>query len=641
MQGHWKKLKEKADKIWRETFSESANTITVGSATCGISAGADKVFEAAQEEISSLNINPNLIKTGCMGHCYAEPLAICWKAGFPPILYTNLTPEKMKLLVKRLYTEQDPALEWAMGAMEENDLIPAVYEDPRFKKEKKRILQRCGFIAPDNIFHAIAMGCYQGFVNSLSIEPEDIIEEIRKAGLRGLGGAGFPTWKKWKMCRETPSVPRYIICNGDEGDPGAFMDRTVFESDPHSIIEGMLIGARAIGAQQGFVYVRREYPNAVKMIKKAVQNAENVGLLGQNILSSGMNFKIDVMEGAGAFVCGESTALISSIEGKRGMPRPRPPRSAQKGLWGKPTVLNNVKTFASCGMIMKNSASWFSEIGTEKSKGTAVFALAGKIKKAGLIEVEMGTTLREIVFDMGGGITPRVKTSDITGQLPPSSRRKFKAVQIGGPSGGWIPDKLLDERVDFDSLKKMDQIMGSGGMVVIDEDNCIVGATKFFLEFTQKESCGKCTFCRIGTYHMLRIVEKIQTGKAQMQELELLEKLAHQVKAGSLCNLGKTAPNPIISSLKYFKDEYIAHIKDKKCPALECQELISYKILLERCRRSCDACIGSCPVEAIFTRQDGLKQIDQEKCIKCESCYDACPSHYDAVVKVSPKITDK
>jgi len=638
-ENRWEEIRKLAVKEWLGIFAEGKASVIVGSATCGRSAGAMQILEVCRQEKEKLLVNVEVLEGGCLGHCYAEPMAIFHTPRFPPLLYGYLTDEKVRILLKKLYLEGDPVTEWCMGAMHNNPFVPTVYENPRFRFEDRRILARCGIIDPENIMHAIYLGCYRGFLNSLKMSPQEIIEEVKESGIRGLGGAGFPTWKKMKSCAEAgDDGEKFIICNADEGDPGAFMDRVILESDPHGVIEGMLIAARACSARHGFVYVRHEYPLAVKRIRKAIEDARKIGLLGNSILGTEMHFDIEVKEGAGAFVCGESTALIASIEGKRGMPRVRPPRSVNYGFEGKPTLLQNVKTLMGLGLILRNSGKWYSSLGTEKSKGTAVFALAGKIKKTGLVEIRMGTKIRDIIEIFGGGISVKQKTSDVIQDISQLKQKNFKAVQIGGPSGGWIPENLLDTPIDFDSLQRSGAIMGSGGMVVIDEDNCIVQATRFFLEFTQKESCGKCNFCRIGTWHMLRILEKITTGKATMDDLNLLEELAIDVKKGSLCNLGKTAPNPVLSSIRHFRSEYETHITDKRCPSLECRDLISYQISLKKCVRSCEACVGSCPVEAIFTRKDGLKEIDQTKCIKCGACFDACPSHYDAVIKISPPI---
>jgi NADH-quinone oxidoreductase subunit F len=635
----WAGLKARAAAAADEAFRpRSGGTVLVGDATCGRSAGSRALADAARAEAGRLGLDLRVLPGGCLGHCYAEPMAVFFGPALPPLLYGYLTPDMMTALVGKLYVEGDPVPDWSMGALEENDAIPCVTEVERFRREERRLLARCGLIDPTAILHAIARGCYGGFIRALGLPPAGIIDEIRRSGLRGLGGAGFAAWKKWAACAEAGSGRKIVVCNADEGDPGAFMDRAILESDPHAVIEGMLVAARATGSREGFIYVRREYPLAVERFSAAVAGAMSEGLLGSDILGSGMDFSIRVREGAGAFVCGESTALILSLEGKRGMPRVKPPRSAVAGYEGCPTLLSNVKTFASCGPILDRGAAWFASIGTTGSKGTAVFALAGKVRQTGLVEVPMGTPLREIVFDLGGGIAPFVRTSDVAGEaVAPSCARRFKAVQIGGPSGGWVPENLLDTPVDFDAFDRAGAMMGSGGLVVIDEDNCIVSATTYFMRFTQKESCGKCTFCRIGTWHMLRILERITRGEGKEGDLAALESLAEDVRRGSLCNLGRTAPNPVLSSLRHFRDEYEAHIREKRCPAGECQALISYVILPERCRRGCEACLGSCPSDSISTREDGLKQIDPKTCVACGACLSACPSRYDAVVRVSPK----
>jgi NADH-quinone oxidoreductase subunit F len=453
------------------------------------------------------------------------------------------------------------------------------------------------------------------------MKPNDIISELKRSGLRGRGGAGFTTADKWQICRDAPRTTSYVICNADEGDPGAFMDRSILESDPHSIIEGMLIAGYTIGSEKGYIYVRTEYPLAVARVESALVHARENGLLGDDIMGSGFGFDIELMRGSGAFVCGEETALIASLEGKRGWPRHRPPFPATEGLWGQPTIINNVKTLASVPPIINRGAKWFSDIGTKTSKGTAVFALAGKVLNTGLVEVPMGTTLRQLVFDVGGGIP---------------KGRKFKAVQIGGPSGGCLPESLLDLPIDYDSLTEAGAMMGSGGMVILDEDNCMVDTARYFLDFTRHESCGKCTFCRLGTAQMLDILEGITSGNGKAGDIALLEELAADIKGGSLCGLGKTAPNPILTTLLYFYKEYESHIAEKRCPAKVCSELTAFYILPKQCERSCDACVGSCPVEAIFTGKKGIKVIDQEECVKCGSCVDACPPQYRAVIRISP-----
>jgi NADH-quinone oxidoreductase subunit F len=559
---------------------------------------------------------------GCLGHCYAEPLVIIRKPGYPSICYGHVTPVLAENLVTNLILNDDPSLEFVLGALEGNDLIPSFSDFPRAQYEKRIILRNCGRINPDDIEHYIAQGGYRSLVKALQMEPEEIAEEIKRSKLRGLGGAGFPAGEKWEVCRQSLGEPKYLICNGDEGDPGAFMDRAILESDPHSVIEGMIIAGYAIGARHGYIYIRAEYPLAVQKVQNAIRQAAELKLSGENVLGGDFSFDITLFQGSGAFVCGEATAMIASIEGKPGIPRHRPPRLATKGLFGKPTVLNNVKTLAYVPHIIKNGAEWFSQMGTEKSKGTAVFALAGKVVNTGLVEVPMGTTLRQLLFQVGGGIT---------------KGKRFKAVQIGGPSGGCLPEEALDIPIDFDSLQDRGAMMGSGGMVVLDEDDCMVEVARYFLDFTQKESCGKCTLCRLGTKQMLDILEDITKGRGEMEDLETLEELAEDIKTGSLCGLGGTAPNPVLTTLKYFRDEYEAHIKEKRCPALMCQSLMAYYILPEKCARGCDACVGTCTVEAISTdKKRRIKVIDQEKCVKCNTCMAACPPQYNAVVKLSP-----
>ena len=611
-----------SDSIMDRLNDEASSIILVGTATCGIAAGANEVVQAFKDQLAAKGIEAEISEVGCMGHCYNEPMAIVKSAGFPPMVFGNLNPGQVRVLVTSLFVNQDPMVETLMAAMGENEImLPTLADFPRYGLEKRRLLSRCGIHDPQNISQAISLGAYSGLAKAIRMSPEEIIDQVKQAGIRGLGGAGFPVWKKWDSCRMQDDPQKYVICNADEGDPGAFMDRTILESDPHAVIEGMIIGAMAIGSKQGYVYVRAEYPLAVKQITTAIKQARANGILGKSVLDSGFEFDIKVNKGAGAFVCGESSALMHSIEGKRGMPRARPPQSVVSGLFGKPTVLNNVKSFASVGHIFSKGAKAFAEVGTEKSKGTAVFALAGKINNPGLVEVPMGTTLRELIFDIGGGVP---------------NDKKFKAVQIGGPSGGCLPESLLDTSIDFDALTSVGSMMGSGGMVILDEDNCMVETARFFLEFIQRESCGKCTFCRIGTKHMLDILSRIVIGEGVEEDLDNLERLAKDIADGSLCNLGKTAPNPVMTTLKFFRDEYEAHIKNKTCPAKVCKELIAYYIVPEKCARGCDACVGSCPPEAIWTNRKRLKIIEQSKCVKCNSCLVACPPDYDAIIKISP-----
>jgi len=621
-------LKDAFDKIERSSLekcsrllSDQVPLVMVGTATCGRSAGSMKVLDAFRSEVDKHALDAEVIEVGCMGHCYAEPMAVIARPGYPPIVYHRLNEIMAASLTRDFVGGEDPKFDFMLGALEANEMIPSMTDMPRYGMEMRRLLDRAGRVDPWNIHHAVALGAYGLLPQALSTDPDAVIEEVKRSGLRGLGGAGFPAGRKWALSRTFGDSERYLICNADEGDPGAFMDRSILESDPHAVIEGMIIAAHAVGVSKGFVYVRAEYPLAVRILANALDQARELGMLGADILGSGLDFDIEIVKGAGAFVCGESSALMYSIEGSRGMPRVRPPRSVQEGLFGKPTVLNNVKTFASVPILLREGADRFASIGTEGSKGTAVFALAGKIANTGLVEVPMGTSLRELIFNIGGGVP---------------KKKKFKAVQIGGPSGGCLPEETLDIPIDFDALADAGAMMGSGGMVVLDQDNCMVETARFFLEFTQRESCGKCTFCRIGTKHMLDILTEIVEGRGQLEDLDRLVRLAEDIQKGSLCSLGKTAPNPVLTTLRYFRDEYEAHINEKRCPACECKALTAYYILPDRCVRSCDACVGSCPTEAIFMNKKRLKVIDQNDCVKCDSCMTACPPEYLAVVKISP-----
>jgi NADH-quinone oxidoreductase subunit F len=564
-----------------------------------------------------------VIKVGCMGLCYAEPLVIISKPDSFRVVYHEVTPELVPRLVEGYTISDDPCLELALGTFEagEEGDAPYIPELPRFEKELRLVLRRCGWIDPENINHYIANDGYRGLEKALRMQPEEIIEEVKKSGLRGRGGAGFPTGLKWEICRSYSATPEYVVCNADEGDPGAFMDRIVLESDPHQVIEGMIIAGYAIGAREGYIYIRAEYPLAIERVQIALNQAEELGFLGENILGSGFNFNIHIAAGAGAFVSGEETGLMAAIEGRASTPRPRPPYPAESGLWGKPTALNNVKSFANIPLIIERGGDWFASIGTEGSKGTALFSLAGKIKNSGLVEVPMGTTIHEIVYDIGGGIL---------------NDKEFKAVQIGGPSGGIIPAQLQDTPIDFDSLAAAGSMIGSGGFIVMDEDDCVVDTTRFFLSFTTEESCGKCTPCRIGTLQMLKLLEDITNGKGKIEDIDSLLELAEDIKAGALCALGQTAPNPVLSSIRYFKDEYEAHILERRCPAKVCPNLTAYYILPDKCDRSCEHCVLTCPTEAIKGGAGEIKHIDQEKCVNCGTCMDRCPIEYNAVVKLSP-----
>jgi NADH-quinone oxidoreductase subunit F len=605
-----------------QTFKETGlPKIHIGMATCGIASGALETKKAFEEVLAEQNMPALIHTTGCLGHCYAEPVVIVENAGFPPILYYNVTPGKAGMIVRSFLRDGDPLFEHLLGATKENDLIPLVKDFPRFSYEKRVVTEKSGLIDPENIYEYVAEGGYETLSASLGRNPEEILHEIVDSRLRGRGGAGFPTGTKWRLARQAPTGQKVVICNADEGDPGAYMDRTILESNPHQVIEGMALCAYAIGSSEGIIYVRAEYPLAVSILTKALQQAGDLGLLGKNILGTDFHFQISLFQGSGAFVCGEETALIQSIEGFRGMPQHRPPYPVEKGLRGRPTLINNVKTFASVPPIVRHGADWYRAIGTEKSPGTAIFSVVGDIVHPGLVEIPMGVDLKTLLFDVCGGIP---------------NKKNFKAVQIGGPSGGCLPDQFLNTPIDFDSLAEAGAMMGSGGMVVMDEDTCMVDVARYFLDFTQKESCGKCTFCRIGTKHLLRILERITKGEGQEGDLEQLETLSRDIQKGSLCGLGKTAPNPVITSLRYFRDEYEAHIREKRCPSGMCRTLTAYYIDLEKCARGCDACVGSCPVEAIFTTRDRKKAVDQSLCVKCGECMVSCPAEYSAVKRVSP-----
>lgn len=619
----WQTLRNNALNRHREKASGGDIEITIGMATCGIAAGALETRDTFAQALAANNLSARLHSVGCTGHCYAEPVVIIDhpESGFPPLFYHEVNPGKARMLVRSFLQNGDPCLEHVLGAMEINELLPSVHDFARFNLEKRVVMEKCGRIDPESLDDYILAGGYQALAQALEQPPPLIVETIKKSGLRGRGGAGFPAGYKWELAAAAPGKPKYIICNADEGDPGAYMDRTIIESNPHQLIEGIAIAAYGVGANQAIVYVRAEYPLAVSTLEKAIAQAEAAGFLGRSVLESGFELEIEIFQGSGAFVCGEETALISSIEGFRGMPRHRPPYPATCGLFCKPTVINNVKTLVSVPPIISNGADWFRQIGTEQSPGTAIFSVVGDVIHPGLVEVPMGVTLRHLIFDICGGI---------------AGSKRFKAVQIGGPSGGCLPEDFLDTPIDFDALAVAGAMMGSGGLVVMDEDKCLVDVSRFFLDFTQKESCGKCTFCRLGTRHLLTILEKLTRGEATGEELALLQQLSEDIKAGSLCGLGKTAPNPVLTSLRYFAEEYRAHQEEPRCPGRTCRKLIAYYIDLEKCARGCDACVGSCPVEAVFTTRTRQKGIDQELCIKCGECVAACPPQYDAVRKVSP-----
>ncbi len=615
----YRRLKENA--VSREEALYQQPVVRVGTATCGIAAGAGPVKEAFTRFIEEEAVEARVIDVGCMGHCYAEPLAIISKPGFPSLCYGYLDEDLVERLVKDFLVNDDPCYEFALVALETNDVFPTFSDFPRGVHEQKIVLEHCGFIDPGDIDQYIARDGYSALASALAGEPAGVLMKVKESHLRGRGGAGFPAGLKWEAAVKAGGKEKYVICNADEGDPGAFMDRSILESCPHQVIEGMLLCAYAVGAEKGYLYIRAEYPLAVKHVRAALEQAREKGLLGKSILGSSFSCDLEIFQGSGAFVCGEATALVRSMEGKLGQPATRPPRMAQSGYRGRPTVLNNVKTFAYVPPIINRGVDWFRGIGTDDNPGTAVFSLVGKVAHTGLVEVPMGTTLRELIYDVGEGV---------------ANDKAFKAAQIGGPSGGCLPEASLDIPIDFDSLQEAGAIMGSGGLVVLDEDDCMVAIARYFLEFTQQESCGKCTFCRLGTKHMLDILNAITEGRGEPQHLEILEELAEDVRTGSLCNLGATAPNPILTTLRYFRDEYEAHINEKRCPALMCKELIVYYIEPSKCSKLCSVCVGSCPTEAIYTREDGLKAIDQDKCTKCDNCLKTCPPDYNAVIKLSP-----
>jgi len=583
--------------------------------TCGIAAGAEKLLSLVLRKMEETGIQDiKLIHSGCAGLCSREPMVTIESHGLPPVKYCDLNEEKTQEIFDRHIVNGEIVSPYAL-AVDDGETsplsasIPRLEEIPFFKHQILWALRNRGLVDTKNIDESIARDAYFGLAKVLaSLTPEQVIAEVKASGLRGRGGAGFPTGSKWEEGRRYASFPKYVICNGDEGDPGAFMDRSVLESDPHAVLEGMIICGYAIDAHQGYIYVRAEYPLAIERLNIAIEKARNYGLLGSNILGSSFDFDIGIYPGAGAFVCGESTALMYSLEGKRGMPRIKPPRSTEAGLWSQPTVLNNVETFANVPAIIRNGAKWFAEIGTKGSKGTKVFALAGSVKNVGLVEVPMGTTLRTIVFDIGGGV---------------SGDSQFKAAQIGGPSGACLPDSLLDTEVDFDSLDEAGAMMGSGGLVVMNDSTCMVDTARFFTDFSVDESCGKCVPCRVGMKVMLNILNRIVAGKGEKEDIGRLERLGRHIKETSHCGLGKTAPNPVLSTIRYFRNEYEAHIQDKRCPALVCVDLIQFRVDAEKCKK-CGLCKKACPAEAITWEKKAPATIDLEKCIRCRSCIQAC-----------------
>ncbi len=583
--------------------------VTVGMATCGISAGADKVYKSFETFLKD-NKDITLATTGCMGMCYKEPLVEITD-GKTVYLYGDVDEKKAQKIVESHLKNNTPVDEFIVLKDYKSGA-----EQQFNERQYKIVLRNCGLIDPDSIEEYEKRDGYKAIRKVLSsMTPDEVIDVVFKSGLRGRGGAGFLTGQKWKFAKSSVADQKYVICNADEGDPGAFMDRSVLEGDPHSVIEGMMICGYAIGASVGYIYCRAEYPLAVRRLKKAIRLLEEKGYLGDNLFGSNFSFRIKLKEGAGAFVCGEETALMQSIEGKRGTPRPRPPYPAVKGLWGKPTNINNVETFANVPWIILNGWEKFAAMGTEKSKGTKVFAIAGKAVRTGLVEVPMGITIRDVVFNVCGGI---------------KDGKKFKAVQMGGPSGGCIPESLADTQIDYEQITKTGAIMGSGGLVVMDETTCMVEMARFFLNFTQLESCGKCTSCRIGTLRMLEILERIVEGKGKEDDIDRLVEMGEYIKKTSQCGLGQTAPNPVLTTIKYFRDEYEAHIREKRCPAHSCGALVKFSIIPEKCT-GCMICARQCPANCISGEKKKPHVIDQSKCTRCGKCFTVC--NFDAILK--------
>lgn len=594
------------DGLEKERNAFKGKTIVVPGGTCGNARGAEKLLEAVKEAVSKAKLkNVKVRATGCIGYCSQEPMVLILPER---ILYPSLEIDCVPEIIEKT-VKNGKMIEELLWKDPETGKCVSKMEDVQYYQKQDRIITgSTEKIDPRSMEDYLSIGGYRAFMKALKMTPEEVIDEMKTAGLRGRGGAGFSTGRKWELARRNPGEKKFIICNGDEGDPGAFMDRNLLEGNPHTVLEGLLIGAHAIGATKGFLYVRKEYPLAVKTVKNALVQLREGGLLGENILGSGMDFDLEVYEGAGAFVCGEETALMASIEGRAGEPRPRPPFPAQSGLWGYPTNINNVKSWANATLILNRGAEWYSKVGTKTSTGTMLFSLVGKSKNSGLVEVPMGITLREMIFDIGGGIV---------------DGNEFKAIQTGGPSGGCIPESLLDLKIDYDTLTKAGAMMGSGGMIVMDDKTCMVDVAGYFVKFLMDESCGKCAPCREGLVQMDMILERIKSGKAKEDDIDLLEELAEVMKDASLCALGQTAPNPILTTLKYFREEYETHINEKRCPAHVCKGLTTYSIDNKKCT-GCTLCALKCPVDAITGSTKKPHKIDPETCVKCGMCHEVC-----------------
>lgn len=616
----FEELQERALEKWKDIEERSVPLIRVGAATCGLAAGAGEAIEAIEEEVKKLNLEVKIIKVGCIGCCYAEPLIDIKKPGKPRIFYNYVTPDEAREITRDYIAADNPRPDLAMGTIGNGEVedIPRFFELPYYKPQVRLITENCGTIDPRDIDQYIANDGFEGLKKALSMKPEDVIEEVKGSGLRGRGGAGFPTGLKWDFCRGAKGSPKYLICNADEGDPGAFMDRSVLEGDPYRVLEGILIGAYAIGASECYIYCRAEYPLAVELITNAIGQMEKDGLVGDNIMKTGFSFRFHLFLGAGAFVCGEETSLLNSIMGKAGRPRPRPPFPAQSGLFGKPTNINNVETWGNVPWILRHGANAFASYGTERSKGSKTLSLTGKVQRTGLIEVPMGITIDEIVYEIGGGM---------------KDNATFKGVQTGGPSGGSIPHYLGDTPVDYETLTALGTIMGSGGLVAMDDRTCMVDMARYFLEFTRNESCGQCTPCREGTKQMYRILDRMCKGEGKPEDIPLLKEMSETVIDSSLCGLGQTAPKPLLTAIKYFRDEYLAHVEGI-CPAKACRDLITYYIDPNKCR-ACGLCIKSCSAGAIYGQKKIVHVINQEKCIKCGTCFEICPEKFDAIIKIS------
>ncbi len=616
-------LQDHSTKVWDAIMHSKTPVIYLGMASCGKAAGAEKIKDIVLETAGKHGLSINLVEVGCIGTCYLEPLMDISAFGNPRISFGNVSGKMAQKIIQKYIINKEDYWKKSLGYFGSKPLngLPGFFDQPMLKSQTRIVTKNCGLIDPENIDHYIASDGYAGLVAALSKKPDDIIEDITYAGLRGRGGAGFPTGIKWRTCRHTKARRKYLICNADEGDPGAFMNRLLIESDPHSLLEGMLIAAYAIGATDAYIYIRAEYPLAIQRLRHALKQMQDYGLIGKNILGSNFSLDINIKEGAGAFVCGEETCLIHSVEGKRGMPRTRPPYPAVTGLQGMPTIINNVETLGTVPHILRNGPKWYRQFGTDGNFGTKTFSLVGKIRRSGLIEVPLGISLKKIIFDIGGG-----------------TQKPFKAVQTGGPSGGCIPKELLDTPVTYETLAKVGSIMGSGGLIVLDNDTCVVDVARYFLDFIQKESCGKCTPCRVGTRHMVEILEKICKGEAEAYYLDKLESLANLVKSTSLCGLGQTAPNPVLSTLRYFRQEYIKHVDEYYCPALVCSSLIEYTVIKDKCT-GCQRCVSVCPTDAITGPRSEPHNLDPDKCIKCRACYEIC--RFDAIAGNAIVITSK